>query len=142
VNRVVLSWGVVVAAITVAVVSTASSAANSAASSGTLTELVSTFGNAQFFPRSANEGPAGEDHLVLASLLTDKNGKLGPGIAQSWTESKNATVWTFSIRPGVKFQNNQPVTAADVAYSLEDTFGPAAVKDPNSLASALRTSEP
>jgi peptide/nickel transport system substrate-binding protein len=38
------------------------------------------------------------------------------------TPSKNFTVWTFHIKSGVKFENGQPVTSADVKYAVERTF--------------------
>ena len=44
-----------------------------------------------------------------------------PDLATSWTENSNATVFTFKIRSGAKFQNNAPVTAAAVSDSLQHT---------------------
>jgi peptide/nickel transport system substrate-binding protein len=47
-----------------------------------------------------------------------------PDLAEKWTISKDGTVYTFSLRKGVKFHNKPPVngrelTADDVKYSLE-----------------------
>lgn len=106
-----------------------SSSRSSQADSSTLTELVSTFGNGQFLPRATNEGPANEAHMVFATLLTERNGHLAPGLASSWTASPDAKTWTFTMRKGLTFQNGQPVTAADAAFSLLETFGPSVLKD-------------
>jgi len=41
-----------------------------------------------------------------------------PGIAESWEVSDDAKTWTFHIRDGVKFQDGEPLTAADVAFTF------------------------
>ena len=47
----------------------------------------------------------------------DYDGKLVAGLAESWkVDGKNIT---FNLRKGVKFHNGDPVTAADVKFSLE-----------------------
>jgi peptide/nickel transport system substrate-binding protein len=119
----------------VAVVATGCGAATTPTktnSSGTVTVLIPAIGNAQWTPRDAGD-PYQEDALVLAPLLQadPTTGELEPGIAQSWTISPDGLTWTFTIRKGVMFQNNEPVTVADVVFSLEDSFGPGAIADPN-----------
>lgn len=47
-----------------------------------------------------------------------KDGSPQPEIAQSWETSANGKVWTFHIRHGVKWQDGKPLTARDVAFSL------------------------
>src|SRR4029077_12876229 len=42
-----------------------------------------------------------------------------PSLAESWTASKDGLTYEFVIRKGVKFHNNDPVTAADVKFSFE-----------------------
>jgi len=49
-----------------------------------------------------------------------------PGLASSWTHSADGKTWTFIIRSGVKWSDGVPLTAADVAYSINR-----AAKDPN-----------
>ncbi len=46
------------------------------------------------------------------------NAGLHPALAASYNVSPNGLVYTFHLRPGVKFSNGDPVTAADVVYSL------------------------
>ena len=45
--------------------------------------------------------------------------KMGPSLAESWTESPDGRVYEFKLRRGVKFHNGEPVTAEDVKYSFE-----------------------
>ena len=40
-----------------------------------------------------------------------------PGLAESWTVSPDGKTWTFHIRQGVKWQDGQPLTAHDVAFT-------------------------
>jgi peptide/nickel transport system substrate-binding protein len=42
-----------------------------------------------------------------------------PSLAESWTASKDGLTYEFVLRKGVKFHNNDPVTAADVKFSFE-----------------------
>lgn len=42
----------------------------------------------------------------------------GPEVADSWTVSEDGTQITFTIRDGLKFHSGNPVTAADVEFSL------------------------
>jgi len=51
------------------------------------------------------------------------DGKLYPGLATEW-KLTTPTTWTFKIRPGVKWHNGDPFTAADAKWSLERTWDP------------------
>lgn len=59
----------------------------------------------------------------LVQLSPDN--KLVPCLADSWKISPDGKTYTFHLRSGVKFQNGQPLTAADVAYSLARPLDPA-----------------
>ncbi|CAN0625783.1 peptide/nickel transport system substrate-binding protein [Burkholderia multivorans] len=52
-------------------------------------------------------------------------------IAQSWSVGADGTTYTFKLRPGVTFHSGNPLSADDVAWSLQRTVlldkGPAAV---------------
>lgn len=48
----------------------------------------------------------------------DAAGKPVPYLAKSVTPNKTYTVWTIGLRPGIKFQNGQPLNAAAVALQL------------------------
>jgi len=51
------------------------------------------------------------------------DGNLIPAVAESYTVSDDGTVYTFTLREGVKFHNGQPVSAEDVVYSMERCAG-------------------
>ncbi|HET7120872.1 MAG TPA: ABC transporter substrate-binding protein [Solirubrobacterales bacterium] len=51
--------------------------------------------------------------------LADGEGKIEPWLATKATTSKDQLTWTFQLRKGVKFSDGQPLTAEDVAFSLE-----------------------
>lgn len=58
----------------------------------------------------------------IYSTLTgpSKDGKsVVPGLATSWDQSADKLSWTFKLRSGVKFTNGQPLTSADVKFSIE-----------------------
>ena len=40
------------------------------------------------------------------------------GLAEEWELSPDQKTWTFHIRPGVKWQDGQPLTARDVAFTF------------------------
>ena len=40
-----------------------------------------------------------------------------PSLATDWEPSEDGLTWTFDIRPGVKWQDGEPLTAADIAYT-------------------------
>jgi len=42
-----------------------------------------------------------------------------PSVAASWTSSEDLKTWTFKLRDDVQFQDGEPLTAADVVYSVE-----------------------
>src|SRR6185312_7362969 len=45
--------------------------------------------------------------------------RLAPSLAESWTVSEDQRVYTFTLRPGVKFHNGDLFTAADVQFSFQ-----------------------
>lgn len=58
------------------------------------------------------------DTLIRRNYNTDQEGNtLVPWLAEKWEQTK-PNVWTLTIRKGVKFQNGDPMTAQDVAFSL------------------------
>ncbi|MDE1995827.1 MAG: hypothetical protein KGI75_25230, partial [Rhizobiaceae bacterium] len=58
--------------------------------------------------------------LAYASLTEiDENGKAVPGLAQSWTYNQAGDKITFHLRPGLKFQDGEPVNAQAVKLYLE-----------------------
>src|SRR5919197_4498903 len=63
---------------------------------------------------------------IFDSLTTrDPDLKLIPQLATEW-KTVNDTTWEFKLRPGVKFHNGDPLTSADVKFSIERTYDPEA----------------
>jgi peptide/nickel transport system substrate-binding protein len=50
--------------------------------------------------------------------LTPDGKSLKPELATGYTVSANKLVWTFTLRPGAKFSDGTPLTAKDVAFSM------------------------
>jgi peptide/nickel transport system substrate-binding protein len=59
--------------------------------------------------------------------------QLKPMLATAWKPTKNGTVWTFSLRQGVKFHDGSPMTADDVVYTFQQ------LSDPKNASNALST---
>jgi len=89
--------------------------------------------SAQVLEAAIDQSPAGLDpHIITAfsSFMVvnrtiyegltsiDKDLRVGPGIAESWTISPDGKTYVFKIRSGATFHNGAPVTAEDAAASL------------------------
>lgn len=59
-------------------------------------------------------------NLLFSSLYTYSNtGKLVPDIAAGpWQENETGTVYTVHLKPHITWQDGQPLTAADVAFTF------------------------
>ena len=55
----------------------------------------------------------------------DKDGKIVPGVAESWEKSEDGKTWTFKLRKDSKWSNGDNVTAKDFEYSWKRTLDPA-----------------
>ncbi|HEY2692170.1 MAG TPA: ABC transporter substrate-binding protein, partial [Streptosporangiaceae bacterium] len=64
-------------------------------------------------------------------VFTDHQGNYHPWLATSWKSNSDASVWTFKIRQGVKFNDGTPMTVDDVVYSFKTQ------SDPKSTSNAL-----
>lgn len=51
-------------------------------------------------------------------------GEAVPGIAKSWTVSKDGKTYTFSLRPSAKWSNQQQVKASDFEYAWKQALAP------------------
>ena len=47
-----------------------------------------------------------------------------PGLAQSWSASRDGLVWSFNLHQGVQFHNGREMSADDVVYSLSRLLDP------------------
>ena len=68
--------------------------------------------------------PAAIDEVVYANVFEGltrigENGEVLPALAESWDVSDDAKVYTFKLRPNVKFHDGTTFDAEDVKFSLE-----------------------
>ena len=77
-----------------------------------------TMDPAESFEISAGEVMGNSYDRLLRYDVSDPS-KLLPDIAKSWTVSPDDKTYTFEIKPGLKFASGNPLTAEDVAYSLQ-----------------------
>lgn len=52
-------------------------------------------------------------------LYANPGGTFRPGLATSWSHSKDGKTWTFHLRHGVTFHDGEPLTSAAVKDSIE-----------------------
>ena len=57
--------------------------------------------------------------------VDDTTAEVKPALATSWLVSPNGTVYTFTLRPDVKWSDGNSVTAQDVRYGILRTLAPA-----------------
>jgi peptide/nickel transport system substrate-binding protein len=61
--------------------------------------------------------------LVTYGTGPGHTGDLVPDLATDLgTPSADGLSWTFTLRPGVRFENGRPITARDVKYGIERSF--------------------
>jgi len=76
-------------------------------------------------PWKAIESPEYEVLALNFDLLEnfDKSTlQAAPGVAESWTQSSDGMTWTFNIRPNMTWQDGQPFTADDIAWTYNKTI--------------------
>ncbi len=122
--------------------SSSSSAASSASTSGPAPKAGGTLSVAGVMPAAAVNPLTVSDAgglLMLNQtgefLVFDSNLKLAlqPMLALSWSHNGDGSVWTFKLRPGVKFSTGAPMTADDVVYTFQQ------LSDPKNASNALST---
>ena len=74
----------------------------------------------------ADEGGLGVHVARRGEFLvwSDSKLQLQPRLAESWKPNADGSVWTFKIRQGVKFHDGTPMTAEDVAASINALVRP------------------
>jgi peptide/nickel transport system substrate-binding protein len=111
----------VVAALAAAVWATAGSGAGAPGTSVTISNEQGTTWTCSFNPFNPSVeflsfGPVYED-LVFQNLL--KSGAATPWLASSYTWGNGNKTLTFTMRPGVKWSDGKPLTAADVVFTFQ-----------------------
>lgn len=98
---------------------------------GTLTVLNSQpqqdFDPARLYTSGGGNVPS----LVFRTLTTRnrENGAAGakvvPDLAtDTGRASRNATVWTYTLKKGLEYEDGTPITSADIKYGIERSFAP------------------
>jgi oligopeptide transport system substrate-binding protein len=67
--------------------------------------------------------------LYEGLVTTRPGGVIAPGQAESWTTSPDGLVWTFTLRPDLRWSNGDPLTAEDFVYSFRRQVDPAVAAD-------------
>ena len=71
--------------------------------------------------------PFGMLYAIHDALVRPYPGqKMGPSLAESWTESEDGLIYEFRLRPDLKFHNGDRLTTEDVKFSFERYSGAAA----------------
>ena len=63
-------------------------------------------------------------NLLESLLKLDRNGRVVPALAKSYSVSKDGKEYTFVLHPGIKFHDGKPCTAEDVKYTFERLLDP------------------
>jgi oligopeptide transport system substrate-binding protein len=66
-----------------------------------------------------------ERDLYEGLVVIDKDGKVAPGQAESWTLSPDGLTYSFKLRAGLKWSDGTPLTAEDFVYSWQRAIDPA-----------------
>ena len=96
---------------------------------GTLTVLNSE-PQTDFDPARLYTSGGGNVPSLVFRTLTTRNRENGAAGAQvvpdlatdTGRPSKNATVWTYTLKKGLKFEDGTPITSADIKYGIERSF--------------------
>jgi peptide/nickel transport system substrate-binding protein len=100
----------------------AATTAPAAAASGSAPTGTLRYANADFSSESMDLVVVGGQwpNTLYDSLLTyDQQGNVVGNLAEKYNLGDDGLTWTFNIRKGVKFHNGDPLTAADVVFSIQ-----------------------
>lgn len=64
------------------------------------------------------QGLAGAVYEPLA-ITNTANGKLEPWLLEDWTPNADFTEWTLKLRQGITWSDGQPLTSADVVFTID-----------------------
>jgi peptide/nickel transport system substrate-binding protein len=107
--------------------SSSGSAAPAPVRGGTLTVYLSTHAISNLDPQGISWAVDASFSRLLNRTLTTttSDGQLIPDLATDTGRPKdNNTVWDFTLKPGLKWQDGSPVTCNDVKYGIERRFAP------------------
>jgi oligopeptide transport system substrate-binding protein len=79
--------------------------------------------------------------LFEGLVAQDADAGLIPGAAESWTISKDGTVYTFKLRAGNTWSNGEPVTADDFVFAFRRLEDPATAAEYASMLYVVKNAE-
>ena len=106
---------------------------------------------------SAAIGEITHYNIYEGLMKADGSGKIDPLLAKSWSVSADLATYTFALRAGVRFQDGEAFTSADVKFSFERaaatdstnkdkaffaTFAKIETPDPATIAITLKQPDP
>ncbi len=63
--------------------------------------------------------------LLFSGLVRNgPSGTIVPDLAERWSVDDSGSVWTFELRPDARWQDGEPVTADDVAFTIQTLQDP------------------
>lgn len=74
------------------------------------------------FKTGVDQGSANKEMLTLVRrglLMYDGTGEVAPALASEYEVSDDGLTYTFTLRPDLKFSNDDPLTSADVKRTFE-----------------------
>ncbi len=82
---------------------------------------------ATFDPALATDQPSAEAIDMVFTGLVSLNDQLQvtPQLAKSYSASSNGLIWTFNLKPNLKFSDGTTLNANDIAYSINRALTPA-----------------
>ena len=77
-------------------------------------------------PALSRYGPSDIEGAIFSGLVKlNTDMEVVPDIAEKWRVSDDRSIYTFTLRDGVRFHDGRPVTAQDFKYSWERALSPA-----------------
>ena len=71
-----------------------------------------------------NSNRVGRRIVEQLVMFPDESTQIVPGLAESWTISKDGLQYTFKLRSGIKFHDGTPLNAEAVKFSIERQINP------------------
>ncbi|WP_051482584.1 ABC transporter substrate-binding protein [Synechocystis sp. PCC 7509] len=90
-----------------------------------VTQIVArTPGDPQSFNYALNQSSPSVFGFIYEGMTVEngKNGEIEPGIAQSWETSEDGKQIVFTLRPGLKWSDGEPLTVDDVLFTYNDIY--------------------
>lgn len=79
---------------------------------------------------------------LFEGLVTiSPSGNIAPGVASSWTHSKDGLTYTFKLRENAKWSDGSQVTANDFVYSFKRFVNPKTAAQQAYLAASLKNAQ-